>query len=77
MRINLDALKEQNDEIMRNYHKESDRATALQTENRKLNKVLKTNEDKGSFKEKELSRSDELNGRVNCQFFQSCLTRAA
>lgn len=64
-RANVELLKTENEELTRNYQKESDKSLNVQTESRKMVKNLQGLEEKLAAKEKELAKSDELNGRVN------------
>ena len=64
LRTNNESLKHQNDDIFKNFQTEVDKVTTLQGDNKRMNKLLKSNEDKMSYEENELKRADEISNKV-------------
>ena len=64
LRVNNETLKQQNDDIFKNFQTEVDKVTILQADSKKMIKLLNSTEDKISYEESERKRADELNNKV-------------
>ena len=71
LRTNNESLKYQNDDIFKNFQSEIDKVTTLQADNKRMIKLLKSNEGKISYEESEFKKADEINNKVLSNEFVS------